>query len=1137
MIREKTFLRRAVTAVLAVIMLLSGAIPAYAANFNTNYTLSGTAADKVVAIASAQAGRSKSDMGYTTYWCASFVSDTAAKAGESAAVPYNAGCRQLYNAIINAGGVEVASPQKGDIVFFVCTKCKVSGYNNAFSHVGIMVDSSGTCISGNYNGRVTQHPVGNYGSEPHSVASGDVILKYVRPNYTGGSTPAPAPQPSAGQLTVSPGAVSIQSGKSTPVTFKVNRADRFNVGVETADSSVCSVAWNSDRFQGSGSSWSSSVTLTGLKAGTTTLTVKLYDDKYSKGTLLDTKTVKVTVTPDPNERNWCVATWISEKGKGYQFNEAEQAKLKQGKAGQIVYFWFKAFDRNSGTFYNAVEPSANYNSNMTVTDPDGKTISCDYKSSDNNWYGFKPTRAGTYKCTVTFTGDLQGSSTLNFPVTEDKPVITPSKTALTVEAGKSVTCNVSVIPNGGASSLDATPANGSVCSISWGEPSRSNGAFIAPMIVTGLQAGTTPVDFYVMDGNKNRLASIPISVTVTAPVSPPTVKLSKNTLEVYAGEKGTVQADFQLNGTPCSADFTVKDSRVCAASWNGDGADSRTLSIAGLTAGSTSVTVALKDGSGKVLASQDVGVSVKTKSAPKPTPKPLSLSVSPDSITMQATSIPRPLDISWSGTVPQNSQIVISSQGSAAHAAMQSKGTASRRLLIYADELGVSTFDICIKNKLTGEILARKNVTVTVADQPEVSLAPSQVTLEVGESKTIRADISGITDESMYYMTYDWVQLGNGAEPASVHFADSGDGLSVTGQRPGSGTLEYQIYSTSSQTPVATARCYITVSSNIVDDISPTPAGDWYAVAAAVYANSSIIEDDIEASDDDGGGSGGTDTQYAPSSGPNLPVFVFPPQGYEVSGSIDLSPSFSTGVKPSGSAGGITMAPAGGSTGTEAEENTVPIAPGSPANPSASQKPGVPAASSSAGGDASSGQDASVSFTDVPSGEYYHEPVMWAQAVGVTSGIKGTTLVPNGNCPRGQVVEFIWRAMGCPEPQTTENPFTDVSAGDSCYKAVLWAYETEVTSGTTKTEFSPAATCTRGQVMTFLWRAQSKPSVSGSTPFTDVASGAYYANAVNWAVAEDIAKGTSTTTFSPNDLCSRAQILTFLYRCIAWSKT
>lgn len=172
-------------------------------------------------------------------------------------------------------------------------------------------------------------------------------------------------------------------------------------------------------------------------------------------------------------------------------------------------------------------------------------------------------------------------------------------------------------------------------------------------------------------------------------------------------------------------------------------------------------------------------------------------------------------------------------------------------------------------------------------------------------------------------------------------------------------------------------------------------------------------------------------------------------------------------------------------------------------------------------------------FTDVTESAYYYGAVNWAVSKGVTSGTSATTFNPNGICTRAQTVTFLWRAMGSPEPTTTSNPFTDVSADAYYYKAVLWAVEKGITSGTGATAFSPDAVCSRSQVVTFLWRAEGKPTVNYAMSFTDVAADAYYAEAVRWAVSEGITGGTSATTFAPVGNCSRAQIVTFLYRAIA----
>ena len=171
-------------------------------------------------------------------------------------------------------------------------------------------------------------------------------------------------------------------------------------------------------------------------------------------------------------------------------------------------------------------------------------------------------------------------------------------------------------------------------------------------------------------------------------------------------------------------------------------------------------------------------------------------------------------------------------------------------------------------------------------------------------------------------------------------------------------------------------------------------------------------------------------------------------------------------------------------------------------------------------------------FVDVPATAYYADAVAWAAANGITSGTDATHFAPNGICTRAQAVTFLWRAAGSPAPVSTTMPYTDVPAGSYYHDAVLWAVEKGITKGTSDTTFSPNATCTRAQIVTFLWRAEGAPAAGSSDPFTDVKSDAYYADAVLWAVAEGITKGTTDTAFSPNDDCTRAQIVTFLWRCM-----
>ena len=171
-------------------------------------------------------------------------------------------------------------------------------------------------------------------------------------------------------------------------------------------------------------------------------------------------------------------------------------------------------------------------------------------------------------------------------------------------------------------------------------------------------------------------------------------------------------------------------------------------------------------------------------------------------------------------------------------------------------------------------------------------------------------------------------------------------------------------------------------------------------------------------------------------------------------------------------------------------------------------------------------------FTDVPSGAYYEDAVVWAVKKGITSGTSATTFNPDGSCTRAQAVTFLWRAAGSPEPKSAAMPFTDVPAGSYFEKAVLWAVENGITKGTSDTTFSPDASCTRAQIVTFLWRAGGSPAVSGNSAFSDVAADAYYAAAVAWAEKNGVTGGIGGGLFGSDNTCTRAQIVTFLHRAM-----
>ena len=169
-------------------------------------------------------------------------------------------------------------------------------------------------------------------------------------------------------------------------------------------------------------------------------------------------------------------------------------------------------------------------------------------------------------------------------------------------------------------------------------------------------------------------------------------------------------------------------------------------------------------------------------------------------------------------------------------------------------------------------------------------------------------------------------------------------------------------------------------------------------------------------------------------------------------------------------------------------------------------------------------------FTDVDTGMWFAKPVAWAVENHITGGTTQTTFSPGGTCTQAQIIAFMWRAMGAPEP-TIKNPYSDkgVSPRQYYYKAMLWAYEKGIA---TDTALRPGAPCLRSDAVTYLWRSAGKPAAASKASFSDVPAGAAYAQAVNWAVGAHISAGTSASAFSPGKACTRAEIMTFLYSAL-----
>lgn len=170
-------------------------------------------------------------------------------------------------------------------------------------------------------------------------------------------------------------------------------------------------------------------------------------------------------------------------------------------------------------------------------------------------------------------------------------------------------------------------------------------------------------------------------------------------------------------------------------------------------------------------------------------------------------------------------------------------------------------------------------------------------------------------------------------------------------------------------------------------------------------------------------------------------------------------------------------------------------------------------------------------FDDVKTDDYFYYPVQWAAANGVTEGIGANLFGPSKPCTRAQVVMFLWRAADSPAPSNVSNPFIDVSAEDYFYTAVLWAVENGITSGVNEKEFGPNQTCTRAQIVTFLWQFKDAPVPANPTPgFSDVDAGAYYAAPVAWALENEVTAGIGGSRFAPEQTCTRGQVVTFLFK-------
>ena len=392
----------------------------------------------------------------------------------------------------------------------------------------------------------------------------------------------------------------------------------------------------------------------------------------------------------------------------------------------------------------------------------------------------------------------------------------------------------------------------------------------------------------------------------------------------------------------------------------------------------------------------------------------------------------------------------------------------------------------------------------TVSGNTQTNANESGYTVTVAlKDKTNTAWTDGTTADKTY--TFKIMKAASTGEPAYTKITTSGKtlkdaGLTVTGStlKPNAGTLEW-----------------VDGKDNVLPDTTTVAANTTYKWRFTPDdANYKVLTGFIELYHESSGGGGGGVTTY--------PITVKSAKNGDVTAS-HKSASKGTTVT-------LTVAPDKGYvldtlTVLDGKDKTVKLTEknGKYTFTMPASKVTVEAMFKAAGNNP---------FTDVPAGSYYEDAVIWAVDKGITTGTSATTFNPNGICTRAQAVTFLWRAAGSPAAKSAVMPFTDVKAGSYYYDAVLWAVEQGITKGTSDTMFSPDATCTRAQIVTFLWRSQKSPAAGTANPFTDVKASAYYADAVLWAVKEDFTKGTTNTTFSPDATCTRAQIVTFLYRSV-----
>lgn len=406
-------------------------------NYSRNYSLTGNGADDIVAVAQAQMGKTKAQLGYSEAWCADFVSDCAQLAGQGSKVPFDGYCQTLYNKVINAGGQVVQSPKKGDLVFYYCSKCSVH-----WCHVGIMKNGTQS-IEGNYGGKVSLVNGSYRDGNGHSLAAGTITRKYVRPNYTVSSAPAPdSPSPSPKLH------IWISDSKMGSVPGKYKNGETYYLCYELLDGNTGKLLSQSSK----NGSYTVTETIYNPNGSVANSCSYTNDNNWIACTASEGGKYKgkVSISGDyngsleisydvPVVSSVSLKVWLSDTKMG---REVEEKNLKKG---QRYYFCYELVDKNTGKRLGEVA-KRNYTVKETICKPGDNTgESFSYENSDNNWLSFLADKTGTYKGIISISGDLGGTLNQywNFKASTKKITYnvnggSPSISSQTAEQGSSV---------------------------------------------------------------------------------------------------------------------------------------------------------------------------------------------------------------------------------------------------------------------------------------------------------------------------------------------------------------------------------------------------------------------------------------------------------------------------------------------------------------------------------------------------------------------------------------------------------------------------------------------------------------------------------------------------------------------------